>query len=105
MKRFAATVGIGMILLVAGCGKDTGTGSGTDNQNSPNNPPSPDSSFTYELTENGCTTGKHVFRSHADLCRGLGDDGANHNCALQQRKDYFEAQQCAGRFGVLASKG
>jgi len=92
MKRFAAMVGIGLLLLV-GCGKETST-PGADQ------PPVSSGNYFYDLSDPqaGCTTGKHVYSSLKDLCRGLQDDGANHSCALQARKDKFAAANCTGRF-------
>lgn len=49
--------------------------------------------FSYQYVESGCSTGRHTFDDHADLCRTLRDEAANNFCAFEQRRAYY-AQEC-----------
>jgi hypothetical protein len=49
--------------------------------------------FSYQYVESGCTTGRHTFDDHAQLCRTLRDEAANNFCAFEQRRAYY-AQEC-----------
>ena len=37
--------------------------------------------YSYQLTENGCTTGKKNFSSLSEMCNSLKNDSANNFCA------------------------
>ncbi|MBO9668845.1 MAG: hypothetical protein J7501_18755 [Bdellovibrio sp.] len=50
-------------------------------------------SLTYQLSENGCSTGKKSFTDLRKYCASLADDEANNGCASQLRSDLF-AQRC-----------
>jgi hypothetical protein len=52
--------------------------------------------LTYELSENGCSTGRHSFNSFADLCVGLQNNTINNDCALNLRADHFR-RNCSGQ--------
>lgn len=58
---------------------------------------SKDSSYSYELEQNGCKTGSQSFDSKDAYCAGLKDDRLNKNCAYSLRKSEFE-QNCSGTF-------
>jgi hypothetical protein len=53
-------------------------------------------SINYELTENGCATGKHEFSSHDDYCAGLKNDSLNNFCAIGMRYEKFK-QDCGDK--------
>ena len=53
-------------------------------------------SLSYNLTENGCSTGNHSFNSQDELCNGLRDDSLNNNCAQNLRYQKFQTD-CPGR--------
>lgn len=55
-------------------------------------------SYSYDLTLNGCATGKHTFSSKADMCAALKDDARNKYCAYSLRKQTFENNGCPGGF-------
>lgn len=98
MQRFAAVAALALLLLVS-CGEEVGTGNGpVAGAGIGGGGTSSGSSFTYELTENACSTGKHVFNDKDSLCKGLQDDGANHFCARGLRADYFRSANCRGTF-------
>lgn len=46
--------------------------------------------FGYDITENGCPTGKHSFGSKSDYCSALKNDVLNNNCAWSTRKGFYE---------------
>jgi hypothetical protein len=54
------------------------------------------SSFSYDMTDNGCATGKKEFSSLDSLCEGLRDDAQNNNCARGLRYEKFK-QDCSGK--------
>jgi hypothetical protein len=53
-------------------------------------------SYTYELSENGCSTGSKTFASIEDLCASLRNDSANNNCASSLRYERFKSD-CPGQ--------
>ncbi len=55
-------------------------------------------SLTYQLSSNGCDTGKHEFSSKAAYCNGLKDYRANNGCAFSLRKETYEKNGCPGTF-------
>lgn len=59
-----------------------------------------DTSLSYELSENGCTTGKLTFPSPELLCEALKDDGLNNNCAKDLRRLKFQSSHCQGDFDL-----
>lgn len=59
--------------------------------------------MSYELSENGCKTGKREFKgsrdsANAQLCSALQNDGLNCFCASDSRKKHFELVGCGGKF-------
>ncbi len=42
--------------------------------------------MSYDLTENGCATGKHEFDSKDAYCAGLKDEALNQGCASDLRQ-------------------
>jgi hypothetical protein len=60
-------------------------------------------SFTYQLSENGCDTGKHSFGSLDDYCTGLENNSLNNNCAYNSRQSLF-SQKCNGTFNPFSTK-
>jgi len=52
--------------------------------------------ISYELTENGCATGKHSFSSTSDLCAALQNNSLNNNCAYSLREEEFNSR-CPGQ--------
>jgi hypothetical protein len=91
MKSFA----IGMVLAmgVLGCG-DGGNG----------NSKSVSSNYQYAFEQNGCRTETHSFASKDAMCTGLQDETLNQGCAESMRREYFEAQDCAGTFEVKSAE-
>jgi hypothetical protein len=57
-----------------------------------------DKKFTYELSENGCSTGSHTFESLEEQCAALKNEDINHGCAYGMRKSHYEQQKCPGTF-------
>lgn len=55
-------------------------------------------SYSYDLSLNGCATGKHTFSSKGEMCAALKDDVRNNNCAYSLRKQTFESNGCPGGF-------
>lgn len=47
-------------------------------------------SLSYDLKFNGCSTGRHEFKSSEDYCNGLTDEKLNNGCAIDLRKDLYE---------------
>ncbi len=47
--------------------------------------------WSYELSENGCSTGPHVFSSKKDYCSALLDDKLNAYCASDMRIATFKS--------------
>lgn len=52
--------------------------------------------LTYELSENGCTTGRHTFPSFPEMCVGLQNNTINNDCALNMRAEHFR-RNCQGQ--------
>lgn len=75
----------GLILqsCVANLGKDVKVGAESQN-------------YSYNLSENGCSTGDHSFSSLDSMCDGLKDDSLNNQCAYNLRRMKFESE-CPGR--------
>jgi hypothetical protein len=48
--------------------------------------------WSYELSENGCSTGPHVFSSKKDYCSALLDDELNTYCAYDMRIATFKSE-------------
>ena len=55
-------------------------------------------SFSYDLSHNGCPTGRKTFNSKDAMCATLKDDGANNYCANQLREEHFKQNQCPGDY-------
>ena len=54
------------------------------------------SSFTYELSENGCSTGEKTFSTNDAMCNALKDDAFNNYCAQNLRYQKFQSD-CPGK--------
>jgi hypothetical protein len=54
--------------------------------------------YTYQLSENGCDTGKHTFRSKSAYCDGLRNSDLNRGCASYLRRMTFTNAGCPGSF-------
>lgn len=55
--------------------------------------------YKYELSENGCSTGKQETESKSELCTRLKDSGANQGCAYTLRKQKYEQDGCGSWSG------
>jgi hypothetical protein len=53
--------------------------------------------LSYDLTVNGCATGKQSFSSLEAYCSGLQNDALNNGCARSTREQLFY-QNCSGTF-------
>ena len=47
--------------------------------------------YSYQFTENGCTTGEKSFSSLSEMCTNLKSDSNNNFCAYGLRKSKFES--------------
>lgn len=54
------------------------------------------SSFSYELSENGCSTGEKNFSTNDAMCNALKDDALNNYCAQNLRYQKF-LSDCPGK--------
>jgi len=54
--------------------------------------------YTYNFTENSCTTGEKTFSSFEDYCSTLKSNESNNNCARNLRREQFIAAGCSGDF-------
>ena len=52
--------------------------------------------YSYNLTQNGCSTGDQKFSSKDDLCAGLKNDELNKNCAYSLRQEKYQTD-CSTR--------
>jgi hypothetical protein len=73
MKTLSMLGLVALALALSGCGKKE--------------------EYKYELSENGCSTGKQELESKSDMCTRLKDNGANNGCAYTLRKQRYE-QDC-----------
>lgn len=55
-----------------------------------------ESSFSYELSENGCSTGEKTFSTNDAMCNALKDDALNNYCAQNLRYQKF-LSDCPGK--------
>jgi hypothetical protein len=78
-----------LILLLGACGKDKNGGNLESSAEEAN--------YAYSMSDSGCDTGQHFFRTLADKCAGLRSRSLNKGCALQMRRDEFRAN-CSGVF-------
>ena len=90
MKYVTMMMAVGLVALLGACGHAYDNG---DNYSYSSR------SLTYELTENGCSTGSHTFSSERELCEGLSSASLNNApfCAPSLRKSAYEAR-CTGFF-------
>ncbi len=51
-------------------------------------------SYSYDLTENGCATGKHTFSSVGAMCSALADNATNKGCAFTLRYQMAQQYKC-----------
>lgn len=75
--------------------------SGTAGPSNPTTPPTNNggsSEFSYNLTENSCSTEQQSYASQAAMCEGLQSDSRNHGCAENLRRLYFTSHGCPGTF-------
>lgn len=78
-------------------------GGGHSNTNAPlpnTNPNGPTTTISteqlsYELSLNGCSTGKHTFNSKKEYCDALLTDALNNNCARELRIENYN-RNCSG---------
>ena len=54
--------------------------------------------YSYELSQNGCSTGFHAFNSKQALCDALKRQDLNQFCAESLREDMYHNQSCSGPF-------
>lgn len=52
--------------------------------------------LTYDLSENGCSTGRHTFPTFPEMCVGLQNNTLNNDCALNMRAEHFR-RNCQGQ--------
>ncbi len=64
-------IGIGVVVLISGCG-------------------TPEQTYSYDFTVNDCKTGKHEFGNLQDYCNALKNDDLNQGCASSLRNIEFE---------------
>lgn len=86
---------LSIAMTLTACSADLGPihiGAGKDGVNANND----NKSLTYNLTENGCSTGEKTFSSQDSLCEGLRNDALNNHCARGLRYNHFK-QECPGR--------
>lgn len=76
------------LFLVTSCSKDTLSKITNANNNA--------QSYSYNLSENGCSTGEQVFSSQSAMCDGLRNDALNNFCAQGLRYQKFQ-NDCPGR--------
>ena len=69
-----------LITLAMACGSESSTETKSE-------------TYTYELTENQCPTGKHEFSSKDAYCDGLTQSKLNNYCAYNLRKMEFERER------------
>jgi hypothetical protein len=50
--------------------------------------------YKYQMVENGCDTGEHVFYTKQALCDGLKNDALNNNCAADSRDRLYRRHSC-----------
>lgn len=48
------------------------------------------SSYTYNLSENGCSTGEQQFSGREAMCDGLKNEPLNNYCAQNLRRSKFQ---------------
>lgn len=65
--------------------------------------PNNSESLGYELSVNGCSTGKKSFSDLDSYCRTLQDNAANNYCAQTNRESLFN-QKCSGTFNPFKLK-
>lgn len=53
-------------------------------------------SFSYNFSENGCSTGDKNFSSNDAMCNALKNDSLNNYCAQSQRYQKFQSS-CPGK--------
>lgn len=86
-----------VLSLSIGCGKDqkamaTGSPTGTGGESNSKT----ELSDSYELSFNGCSTGKHEFKASSEselldqVCNALNDDKLNKSCAESMRRAEFK---------------
>jgi hypothetical protein len=51
-----------------------------------------DGYYSYQFVDGDCTTGRHTFEQHSDLCTALFNDSLNNYCAWQQRHDDYNSE-------------
>ncbi len=54
--------------------------------------------YTYELMTDDCTTGPQAFKTFINACKGLTNHELNNQCALEERQELFENEECPGEF-------
>jgi len=94
MKRFPLILLLVTAVAVSSCGGDDKGDSATENKSGGS------TTYTYELTENGCETGSHTFDSKTDYCEGLRSNNLNKGCAYSLRKYTYESNNCSGTFST-----
>jgi hypothetical protein len=55
-------------------------------------------SYTYDMNQNGCDTGRQSFPDLTSYCAGLENNALNHYCAQSLRGQEFVARGCPGTF-------
>ena len=88
MKKVSQVLGfLFAAALLASCGVGGSATSGS-------------SAYSYDFTDQGCSTGRHEFNSHSDMCEGLQSSSLNNGawCAFNARSQYFKSEGCSGFF-------
>jgi hypothetical protein len=85
LRHFISTPALILALALVGCGSDQESSDSSKTE-----------SFSYELTLNGCETGRQTFTSRDAMCSALRDDARNRNCARSLREDFFK-RNCPGQ--------
>lgn len=57
--------------------------------------------YSYQLSLNGCDTGKHSFSSQGELCDGLRNQKLNNSCAESMRANEYKNRGCPGDFTLI----
>ncbi len=60
--------------------------------------------YQYEVTENGCPSGKHSFNDKPALCAALKNDSLNNDCAARSRVVLYQQYGCESGTTVVESQ-
>jgi hypothetical protein len=87
-KGLVLAIGVFFLFALTGCGKDSSQESAAETANS----------YTYDMNQNGCDTGRQSFPDLTSYCAGLESNSLNHFCAQSLRAQEFVSRGCPGTF-------